>query len=161
MAPVEEPQSETTKAIRLLWHVCHLCNVSISQLGAYLSLEALHRDSANTGLTVPIPHHPMMAAQAALLVDNSKNMEAAADALVRTMPHRHFLNDPAYRSLLDATKGLSAIIEAVQNGITCRGDVDVLRSAYEEMTELCYGNSDKNIRGWKECWNEVFGFNEQ
>ncbi|KAK4545169.1 hypothetical protein LTR36_003720 [Oleoguttula mirabilis] len=102
-----------------------------------------------------------MAAQAALLVDNSKNMDAAMDTLVCTMPHQHFINDPAYRSLLDAAKGLSAIVEAIKNGVTCRGDVEMFRSAYEEMTELCYGNPQKNIRGWKECWNEIFGFNEQ
>lgn len=108
--PPGEPQTETGQAVRLLWHLCQLCNVSTSQLGAYLSLEALQRDTIQLGLLVPMQHHPMLAAQAALLVDNSTNIEAAMEMLAQTGSHQQWINDPAYRSLLEAARGFPAIM---------------------------------------------------
>lgn len=178
MATPPEQQSETTRSVRLLWHACHLCNAMLSQLGAYLSLEALHRDATNTGLRVPVAHYPMMAAQATMMQDVSKNLESAIGALVETSNHQQLVNDPAYRSLQDGAKGLSATMgklrrwryqyckltwhtqDIVQNGIKSREQLDMLRKLHDELVELCYGSAAKGIMGWKCVWNEVFGFNE-
>jgi len=123
-----------------------------------------------------------MAAQAVMMIDTGKNLEAATDVLVRTNQHKEFINDPAYRSLLDASKGLTASMSKLRRsyltllmslvltqslqaliteGVQTREQVDLLRKLYDDMTELCYGNANKGVRGWRECWNEVFGFNEQ
>lgn len=39
--------------------------------------------------------------------------------------------------------------------MTWKSDIDMLRKAYDAMTDLCHGNAQSNIKGWRECWNEV------
>ena len=99
---IDEFHEETTRAVRLMWQVCHLCNVINSQLSSYLSLEALQRDTLARGLAVPIPHAPIWTAQASMMVDTARNLDAAVSALLETKKHEMFLRDAAYHSLLDA-----------------------------------------------------------
>lgn len=99
-----------TPSVHLLWHVCHLCNVLLCQFGAYLSLESLNRDTNATGMMPIIEYQPVMASQALMMVDVAKNIEAATDALVRTPAHQDLVNDPCYRSMLDASHALGPII---------------------------------------------------
>jgi hypothetical protein len=113
----------------LIRHTLHLCNVLLSQFGAWLSLEALHRDSAATGIAVPIDHAPLMLAQASMMVssyacqqaredcmltfmqaDAFRNLDAAVGALTRTQEHTDMLKEQSYRSLLDAAYALSRTI---------------------------------------------------
>ena len=89
---------------RLIWHALHLCNVLLSQLGAYLSLEALHRDTCADGLIVPTPHLPLLVAQAVMMADIMKNLNAAAETLVRLPTHEEMMVQGNYHSLLDTAR---------------------------------------------------------
>ncbi|TKA83292.1 hypothetical protein B0A55_00813 [Friedmanniomyces simplex] len=141
-------------ATRLLWHILHLNNTILSQLGAYLSLEALHRDALFTSLIVPTPHYPLMQSQAVMMADGCRNLDAAVDALGRL---------PAYGELMgkESTKAVfvaAGVIIKVESGVSNREEVEALRKAYDEMVELCYGDAKRGVRGWKEAWNEIFGY---
>ncbi|KAK3674480.1 hypothetical protein LTR78_005566 [Recurvomyces mirabilis] len=141
---------------RLAWHTLHLCNVLLSQLGAYLSLEALHRDTCVDGLVVPIPHLPLLAAQAEMMGDVMRNLNAAADTLVRLPSHQEMKMQGTYRSLLHTAEAMGMANGLVNNGIKSKEDFEALRSAYDEMLMLCYGDAAKGIQGWKEMWNLLF-----
>ena len=98
--------SQTT---RLVYHLCHQCNAITSQLGAYLSLEEMYRDTVVDGFVTPFDYRPMLQAQAALIVDISTNMHAAVRALSERAPQQQHIGNSAYESLLNAAKGLSTM----------------------------------------------------
>lgn len=110
MASVQQQQAPTplagvqTEGAKLLWHVCHQCNIVTSQLNAYLSLETLQRETLASGLIVPVPHLPQLTAQAVMLTDAAKNLDAAAGLLARTPLDKPYNRGSAYQSLFDAVK---------------------------------------------------------
>ncbi|KAK4556067.1 hypothetical protein LTR86_006763 [Recurvomyces mirabilis] len=154
---MQSPPATNIELHRLVWHTLHLCNVLLSQLGAYLSLEALHRDTCVDGLVVPTPHLPVLAAQATMMADVMRNLKAAADMLVRLPSHQEMETQGTYRSLLDTARAMELAVGLVMNGIKSKEDVEALRSAYDGMLVLCYGDAAKGIQGWKEMWDLLFG----
>ncbi|KAK4947122.1 hypothetical protein LTR10_013893 [Elasticomyces elasticus] len=152
-SPTDSSDASTT---RLLWHMLHLNNILLSQFGAWLSLEALYRDSTSTGLVVPTPHAPMMQAQAVMMADSCRNLDAAVEAIDRLPADREFLNkSSAVLKVFDAARKMSTVVVMIEGGINSRDDVESLRVAYYELTKLCYGDATNG--GWKEAWNEVLG----
>jgi hypothetical protein len=102
---------------RLLWHTCHLTNILSSQLSAYLSLEAIGRNTLATNLSIPISAIPLKLAQAAMIRDAAQNLFAATDALQQTALHRRYMQDvgglrkgPAYRSMMVAVAKTGDVI---------------------------------------------------
>lgn len=100
-SPLAGVQPEGAK---LLWHVCHQCNIVTSQLNAYLSLETLQRETLASGLIVPVPHFHQLTAQAVMLTDAAKNLDAAAGLLARTPLDKPYNRGSAYQSLFDAVR---------------------------------------------------------
>ena len=43
------PSPAGHRALRLIWHLCQLCNLTASNISSYLTLEALARDTADHG----------------------------------------------------------------------------------------------------------------
>ncbi|KAI6866942.1 hypothetical protein KC338_g4610 [Hortaea werneckii] len=162
MASVQQQQAPTplagvqTEGAKLLWHVCHQCNIVTSQLNAYLSLETLQRETLASGLIVPVPHLPQLTAQAVMLTDAAKNLDAAAGLLARTPLDKPYNRGSAYQSLFDAVKLLVGTAPLVKQGVLNAEERRVIRQRYDEAVELCYGSPSKGVRGWKECWDEVF-----
>jgi len=106
----QPPTAANVELQRLLWHTLHLCNVLLSQLGAYLSLEALHRDTCAAGMAVPTLYLPLLSAQGAMMGDAVRNLRAAADSLVRLPIHREMKTQGSYRSLLDTAGAMGMAI---------------------------------------------------
>ncbi|KAK3111388.1 hypothetical protein LTR53_013427 [Teratosphaeriaceae sp. CCFEE 6253] len=147
-----------TEALRLLWHILHLCNTLISQLGAFLSLESLHRDTITISLSVPTAHYPLMVAQTAMMVDECKNLDAAVEALARRPERLEIAGDgSAYQCVLDAAKKISTVVGMLSTGVTSKERVETLRRIHDELVLQCYGDAGKGVQGWKEAWNEVTG----
>lgn len=73
------PQTDAT-TLRLIWNLCHLCNVTTSSISVWLSLEALARESSANGSLHGsyIAYQPAMRAHAMMLSDVCRNLEVRA-----------------------------------------------------------------------------------
>lgn len=100
-------QTDKQKATNLVWHICHLCNVLLSQLSAFLSLETLFRHEISNGAVLPLKHGPLVRAQATMMIDGCKNLEKAVEELLYTSAHLDLMQQPSYQSLLETSRGLT------------------------------------------------------
>jgi len=100
-------QADNQRATHLVWHICHLCNVLLSQLSAFLSLETLYRHETTNGAILPLQHGPLVGAQATMMIDGCKNLDKAVEELLYTSAHLDFMQRPPFRCLLETARGLS------------------------------------------------------
>ena len=165
-SPQGESKVDANYAVRLMWQLCHLCNVTTSSISSWLSLESLARHTGTYGtLSQPLfAYQPLLLAHAHMLQDLATNLQVVRDALLPTALHRDCVRDATYRSLVDAAQGIPAVVRLIPTGSEeCMPSLETrkqIRKACDEVTELCTGDEGKGIKGWKECLGAVKGFVE-
>lgn len=102
-------QSDGTEASRLLWQCIHYTTALVALLTAYLSLEAIHRDSINFGLCTDTRPDVALAATAGVMVDIGSALTDVRAQLLGTESHSDWIKENSYQCLIDAGAGLAVV----------------------------------------------------
>lgn len=156
-------------------YLSHLCNVARSSIGVYLSLEALARQTAKNGAPIPqyIPYEAAMRAHTLILADMCTNIEANRVALLGTKFYERCMSHAAPQTLFYAALRTLEVAKLIPEAIAPKNEAETaddplmpdthvvgqIRVACDELDELCMGNQDKGIVGWKGCWAAVQSIN--
>lgn len=120
-------------ALRLIWHLCQLCNVSTSTMSSWLALEALARETATQGavdLSI-YAYEPSIRATALMLHDIACNLTVMTGLLMQTALHQDCLRIPSYQSLIDTANRTPQILSLIPGQMML--DVDFMPS--QEVVE--------------------------
>lgn len=160
------PQEERVR--KILWQLCHLCNACTSGLSCLLSLEVVLRETGK--------FDKQFRNQVIVLANVAADIESTRNKLLDDPGYHSFPKDRSTHDLFLAAARIATTLDkiphqlsltrsasreeaifAVMSGhirlLDWNTEVKALRDFMFEMNELCGGNAQKGIVGWKSLWD--------